>query len=43
MPEQPHLEPASRPGPVTAGVFAVILIGGLVIFYWPQIKALLPF
>lgn len=44
MREQPvYLEPASRPGPITAGILAIVVIGGLVIYYWPQIKDALSF
>jgi hypothetical protein len=38
---EPKLEPASRPGPMTASVAAAAVMGILIIYYWPQIKALL--
>jgi len=38
---QPKQEPASRPGKLTAGIAAAIVIGIVFLYYWPQIKAAL--
>jgi hypothetical protein len=43
MSQEPHLEPASRPGPITMGTIVVIVLGGLAIYYWSQIKVALNF
>jgi hypothetical protein len=38
---EPKQEPASRPGKLTAGIVAAVVIGIVFFYYWPQIKAAL--